>query len=158
MNTPNPAGRTDSLIQETGGKKPGNTVIRRLLLAVALVVTLPAVAPSEARAQATLEGTIHDSATGGPLAGAQVSVADMDLGATTGPGGTYRITSIPAGTHRIKIQLIGYRREEREVTVGEGQTARLDLSLVGEAVALEGLVAVGSRARPRTVTESPRSG
>ena len=42
----------------------------------------------------------------------------------------------------------------REVTIAAGQRARLDVELSEVALALEGLVAVGSRARPRTVTQS----
>ena len=42
----------------------------------------------------------------------------------------------------------------REVSVADGRTTHLDMELHETAIALEGLVAVGSRARPRTVTQS----
>ena len=107
-----------------------------------------------AQGQGTLEGLVRAQGTGEPLAGVQVSLLDLGLGATTGPGGQYFIADVPAGTHAVEVRLIGYALERREVTVADGGAARLDMLLVQAAIALEGVVAVGSRARPRTVTES----
>ncbi len=110
--------------------------------------------PLSATAQGTLEGTIRHAGTGAPLPGAQVGLAALSLGGTTGPDGRYEVGDIPAGIHTIHIQLIGYATEVREVSVADGRTTHLDMELHETAVALEGLVAVGSRARPRTVTQS----
>ena len=78
----------------------------------------------------------------------------LSLGGLTDPGGNYAISDIPAGTHTVEFSRIGFATEVREVTLADGQTLQLDLALRETAVALEGLVAVGSRARPRTVTQS----
>ncbi len=93
--------------------------------------------------------------TGSPVAGAQVSLPDLSLGANTGSGGTFEIGDIPTGTHAVQVVLIGYQTERRQVTITEGQVTQLDVALTQVALELEGLVAVGSRAQPRTVTESP---
>ena len=106
-------------------------------------------------AQGSLQGTVTAVGTGSALAGAQVSLPDLSLGAITGPSGGYDVGDIPAGTHEVVIVLIGYQTERRQVTITDGQTATLNVALSEAAIALEGLVAVGSRARPRTVTESP---
>ena len=111
--------------------------------------------PGSAVAQGTLQGTVTDADTGNPLAGAQIAVSDLSMGGNSGTDGSYQITGIPAGTHEVAILLIGRQTERRVVTITDGQTTRLDVSLGITALALEGLVAVGSRARPRTVTESP---
>ena len=111
--------------------------------------------PGLAAAQGTLRGTITNAATGAALEGASVSVADLNMGANTMAGGAYEITGIPAGTHEVEVRLIGFQLARREVTITEGGTARLDIALTVMAIELGGLVAVGSRARPRTVTESP---
>ena len=110
--------------------------------------------PGPASAQATLEGTIRHAGTGAPLAGAQISLPALGLGGITDPGGHYEVGDIPPGTHAVEITLIGFATEVREVTLAEGQSLRLDLELQETALALEGLVAIGSRARPRTVTQS----
>ena len=110
--------------------------------------------PLSAAAQGTLEGTVRHAGTGGALPGAQVGLAALSLGGTTGPDGRYEIADIPAGIHTVHIQLIGYATETREVTIADARSTHLDVELHETAVALEGLVAVGSRARPRTVTQS----
>ena len=111
--------------------------------------------PGLAAAQGTLRGTVTNAATGAALEGASVSVADLNMGANTMAGGAYEITGIPAGTHEVEVRLIGFQLARREVTITEGGTARLDVALTEMAIELGGLVAVGSRAEPRTVTESP---
>ena len=93
--------------------------------------------------------------TGQALAGAQVSLPDLDMGVVAGPEGRYRIEDVPAGTHQVVVGFIGYGTAIHEVVVSSGETTRLDVELSQAAVALEGLVAVGSRARPRAVTASP---
>ena len=110
--------------------------------------------PLSVAAQGTLEGTVRHAGTGAALSGAQVGLAELSLGGTTGPDGRYEVGDIPAGIHTIHIQLIGYATEVREVSVADGRSTHLDMELHETAVALEGLVAVGSRARPRTVTQS----
>ena len=111
--------------------------------------------PGLAEAQGTLRGTVTMAGTGTALEGAQVSITGLNMGANTVAGGSYEITGIPAGTHEVEVGLIGYRVERREVTITDGGTATLDVALTEVAIELGGLVAVGSRARPRTVTESP---
>ena len=123
------------------------------LLTVVAVFAL--VAPSRAVAQGTIEGRVRAAGTGAGLAGAHLSLTELGIGATTGPQGLYRITGVPAGTHGVMIQIIGYGTQLQEVVVADGQTTRLDVDLSQVAIALEGLVAVGSRGRPRAVTASP---
>ncbi len=127
-----------------------------MLRRVAIAAVIGALAQTGSlAAQGTLRGTVTAAGTGAALGGAQVSLPDLSLGANAGPGGGYQITDIPAGTHEVMVVLLGYGTERRQVTITSGQTAELNFSLSEAAVELEGLVAVGSRARPRTVTESP---
>ena len=130
----------------------GTTAIPALASPVAAVFLFLALLG--AAGQGTLEGTIRHAVTGAPLAGARVSLAVSGLGGLAGPDGRYEITGIPAGTHSVEISLIGYAAEVREVNIAGGATVRLDAELHETAVALAGLVAVGSRSRPRTATES----
>ena len=120
--------------------------------AAAIAALLPA--PRPAAAQGALEGTVRAAATAAALPGARVAIRALNLGGLADPDGHYEITSVPAGTHTVEISLIGYATESREVTIADGATARLDFELLESALALEGLVAVGSRARPRTATQS----
>ena len=64
--------------------------------------------PESVSAQGGLEGTIRAAATGQPLPGAQVDIPELSLGGITGPAGHYEVTGIPAGSHTVRITLIGY--------------------------------------------------
>ena len=104
--------------------------------------------------QGVLEGTVRSAATNEPLEGAHVALDEVRLAGTTGAGGVFRISDVPAGSHFVEVRLLGYRSVRRTVRIADGAAARLDVALDGTALALEGIVAVGSRARPRTATES----
>ena len=127
-------------------------MVRRATLIVTLFVLTQA---GSAAAQGSLRGRVTAAGTGGAVAGAQVSLADLALGAITGPDGSYEVGGIPAGTHEVVVVLIGYQTERRQVTVVDGQPTTLNVAISETTLELEGLVAVGSRARPRIVTESP---
>ena len=130
----------------------GRSIHPRLIYtAAALMLHL---LPASAAAQGALEGTVRNATTGAPLSGAQVAVAALSLGGISDPGGNFEVTDIPAGTHTVQVSLIGYETVTREVTITAGQRTRLDVELSETALLIEGLVAVGSRARPRTVTQS----
>ncbi|MDE2653891.1 MAG: TonB-dependent receptor [Gemmatimonadota bacterium] len=141
-------------IRPNGRKAWGRSagLARHLVPPIACLVL--SVLPAQASAQGRLAGTIRAAATGQPLAGAQVDIPVLSLGGITGPAGGYELNGIPAGTHTLRITLIGYTTETREIVITDGQTAHLDVALNQTAIALEGLVAIGSRSRPRTATQS----
>ena len=111
--------------------------------------------PGSVQAQGTLTGTITDAESGTPIAGAEITLIDMNMGANSLDGGLFEMVDIPAGTHDVEVRLLGYQAERRQVTIVDGEATELDIALMVSAVTLEGLVAVGTRAQPRTVTESP---
>ena len=110
--------------------------------------------PAAAAAQGTLRGSV-EAETGAAVSGAQIALPDLGLAGTAGPGGAYEITGIPAGSHRVEVSSLGYRTATAQFTIASGQTLNMSFVLEVAAIALEGVVAVGTRARPRAVTESP---
>ena len=131
---------------------PGAAALSALAAPAAAAVLI--LAPPSAAGQGSLEGTVREAGTGAALAGARVGLAALDLAGVAGPDGHYAITDIPAGTHTVEFSLIGYAAVVREVAVADGRATRLDVVLRETALALEGLVAVGSRSGPRTATRS----
>ncbi len=121
---------------------------------IATILLLFATFPTTGHAQGSLEGTIRDDATNQGVAGAQVFISTLAIGSLSSNDGSFQIGGIPAGTHIVEIQLIGYATERQEVTITDGQVTQLDVAISQEAIALGGIVAIGTRARPRTVTES----
>ena len=127
--------------------------MRRTLFSVAALLALTL--PVTLSAQGTLQGRVTVAGTGAALASANVAIPSLNLGGTTAPTGSYSMGDVPAGTHEVVISLIGYREERRQVSISNGEITRLDVSLTEAALLFEGLVVVGTRAQPRTVTESP---
>ena len=81
-----------------------------------------------------------------PLAGANVAIPEARLGAVTDLDGRYSVLNIPAGTYRVRFNLIGYRPVAVEdVVVTSDQTTRLDLTLVEAPLPMEEIVITATR-------------
>ena len=124
-------------------------MIRRGFLALALLAP-----PSTAFAQSAIEGTVRSNDSGAGLGGARVEVPALDIVAFTGPDGSFTMPGVAPGSHTIEVRLIGYGLLSENVTVTSGQTTTVELGLDIVTFTLDELVVVGSRTRPRTVTES----
>jgi hypothetical protein len=81
----------------------------RTMHATALLPTLVALAtvPLDAQ-QAAFVGTVMDSATGLPLAGATVEVVEQGISATTDSSGRFRLDSIRGGNLTVRVRRLGY--------------------------------------------------
>ena len=117
-----------------------------------LFATFPAA--GHAQAQGAIAGTVRDGATNQGLAGAQVLIAALSIGSLSGNDGSFEVEGVPVGTHTVEVQRIGYAIVRQEVAVTAGSETRLDVTMAEEAIILGGITAIGTRARPRTVTES----
>ncbi|HYD51623.1 MAG TPA: SusC/RagA family TonB-linked outer membrane protein [Gemmatimonadaceae bacterium] len=120
-------------------------------LVVAALVAATSVAAQAQTGRIT--GTVTGSPGAQPLEYVTVSVAGTRLGATTGPDGKYTIVNVPAGTHQLRAQRIGFLVATQSVTVAAGGTATVDFSLTAQAVQLSTIVSVGYGTQERrTVT------
>ena len=78
----------------------------------------------------TLEGTVTDSVTGDPIAGAHISVAPIGASATTGPDGHYSLI-LPVGTYDVTASAFGYLSQTANgVVITDGGTTTQDFALV----------------------------
>jgi iron complex outermembrane recepter protein len=111
-----------------------------------MMLSATVVLPLAAQA-GTIRGTISDSAGAG-LANATVTVEGTTFRGVSGTGGAYEIRGVPAGTHTLRVRLIGYRSELAEVTLAATEGVTRDFTLLRSAVQLAPIdVVVGSRAR-----------
>lgn len=114
--------------------------------AVAPGIASPATAVDENEQTGTVTGVVRDQTNQRPLAGAQVSIPALNIGALTNASGTFELTSVPAGTHQIQVQFIGYRQATEEATVTSGETTTLDFTLAPQAINLDEVLVTGSPA------------
>ena len=90
----------------------------------------------------TLHGRVRGT-DGKPLVAAQLAVLNRETGqqrsALTSAEGTYTIVGLPPGAYRVRLVLLGYRAQERDIELLVGQRASLDFELEEAAVAVAGV-------------------
>src|SRR2546422_730186 len=128
------------------GSKGG--FMRRVAGVIACAVVVRLVLPSQLAAQGgIIWGRVADT-TGALLARATVSVEATGGRTTSNDQGNYEIRRVPAGTHTVRVRLLGYVAQTVRIAVSEEQTVRQDFSLRRQPIGLAPVdVVVGSRAR-----------
>jgi hypothetical protein len=118
-------------------------------LVFALLVVLGA---GELTAQTTT-GVIRGrvlSDVGAPVAGADITITNPQTGASrrtiSNDAGAYVIVGVQPATYELRVEMLGFSAQTREVRVLIGQTLTMDLVLEPQALRLEGITAVGTRA------------
>ena len=130
---------------------------RRALAVVLLCLAGAASAPAPALAQdGAVSGTVTDT-TGLVLPGVTVEARGAGgaarLAAATDGAGRYAVGGLEAGVYELTFTLPGFQTVVRAgVAVGTGAAATVDVEMAVELA--ERVVVLGSRARPRSVTES----
>ena len=81
--------------------------------------------PLSTAAPATIAGEVLSAGARTPLAGVEVLVVGLGLGATTDAHGHYSVT-VPPGDHQLLVAAPEYRTVASRITVEAGASARLD--------------------------------
>jgi TonB-linked SusC/RagA family outer membrane protein len=110
---------------------------RLVWLALACVLGSGGSLAAQAR---TISGTVTDSATGEPVAGAAVTVQGTRLGIHTRSNGAFILPDVPDGDVTLLVRFIGYKK--RLVPVGSGE-ATVDVQLARDILKLEEIVVTG---------------
>jgi TonB-linked SusC/RagA family outer membrane protein len=109
---------------------------------VLLALLAAGAGPAGAQSTGQVSGRVT-SETGQPIAGASVAVTGAGSPTVTDADGRYTVRGVAPGSRAVHATMIGYAEATRTVTVSAGQTAAADFQLAPQAVALEGIVAVG---------------
>ncbi len=113
-------------------------------IATATSVFLLFFAPLSLQGQGVVTGQVQTVELGQPLPAVQVFIAELDLGVVTQPNGSYSLQNVPAGTHTLVAERIGYRTVSQQVTVGANQTVVVNFDLVAAALQLDEVVVTGT--------------
>ncbi len=100
-------------------------------------------------------GRVTDSATGRPLPNATVRIDALGQSVTADRAGQYRFADVPAGSHEVSVEYVGYERRAQAVDVADTGTAAADFAL-GTA-SLNEITVVGYRLAQATALQDKRS-
>jgi outer membrane receptor protein involved in Fe transport len=132
----------------------------RLLLATCLLACVSAT-PGWCGTSGRIAGRVLD-AKKQPLAGVNVAMIGVPLGAVTDETGAFNIVNVPAGAYSVHTALLGYRQvTTTNVIVSADETTRLDVVLEEAPVQMQEVVVSAKRpvvevSRTSTVAIVPR--
>ncbi len=110
---------------------------------VAAALLLAALSPIQAQsATGSIGGTVTD-ASGRALGGVLVTLDGARSGAATERDGTYRLTRVLAGPHRVTYRYLGFAPQTISVTVRAGETATQNVKMVTAATNLAAVLVTG---------------
>jgi hypothetical protein len=122
-----------------------------LLVSLVLLITSTGVFAQTGR----ITGKIVDTATGQPLAYANVVLVGTTLGGMTLTDGSFTIVGVPVGTYTVRAMMMGFKTEERPgVRVNAGAVAELDFRLEETIVGKTQEIVVEAELPQIEVTES----
>ncbi len=93
-----------------------------LLVLLLLMTALPGRNSYAQQQQYALSGIVRDQTTGEPVPYATVFLEDLGLWFISAEDGSFRFTAIPAGTHTLHVEILGYAKKtftqkiERDIT------------------------------------------
>lgn len=122
----------------------GGSLLAAPIVALALALAAPSPLPAQ---QGAVTGQVTDAQTQEPVTGAQVLVVGEEIGTLTDQDGSYRLTGVPAGEARVRVQVIGFQNETRTVSVQAGQSVTADFQLRVSAVSLQDVVVTATGER-----------
>jgi iron complex outermembrane receptor protein len=103
----------------------------------------------QAMPSGTVAGKVSDGETQQPLAGANVTIAVMAIGAITDEKGEFLLKGIPPGEYDVRISYVGYVTVTRKVSVSEGGVSSLVVALTSVPIFSQPVTVTATRGRER---------
>ena len=88
-------------------------------------------------AQGVITGNVTDAKIGELLAGVNVFIGALGIGASSTADGNYTIDRVSGGRHEVTAGYIGYETASQMVDVSSGSTVNVDFSLVSSPLMLD---------------------
>jgi len=122
--------------------------MRRVFLALLVVLSLPAALAAQAPATGRIVGRVLDASNGSGLAAAGIQVVGTTVGAQSGQDGRFTINGVPAGTVTITVRRIGYAPKTiTGIFLEAGKTVEQDVTLAEATLQIAAQVVTASAER-----------
>jgi len=120
-------------------------VVRRLTLALAVGLLLPALSSAQTPVPptGTITGRVVEAGTQAPVSDVSVVVEGTRRGAVTGADGTFTIGGVPSGSQTVRARRIGFAAPVQIVTVPNGGSVSVVFSVDRQAAVLQEVVTTG---------------
>lgn len=107
-----------------------------------------------APATLVIYGLVTDKATGQPVADARVSIVGYDGESNTSATGRFALRGAREAGVEIRVQRIGYREVQRQVSIGDSARVRVDIALEPAPAELSAVVTSASASATARLLES----
>ncbi len=97
------------------------------------------------KTDATIVGHVICSYCGEHIPFAAVTVKGTTIGTTTDESGHYQLINLPVGTITIRVQSLGHKPKEKEITIKADETKELKFELDKDVLGIEEVVVTGDR-------------
>src|SRR5205809_6499792 len=114
---------------------------------VASLFSLDAV--SLAARTGTIEGKVTAVNSGEPIAGAEVAIPGLNLGARAGADGSFKLLNVPVGLRELRILAIGYKVVTLRLTVSADSASTVTVQLAPSLLQLDAVVVTGTAGQAR---------
>lgn len=126
-------------------------MLNQLRAAALFLGAIPLLVPVAATAQqgnGRIVGRVLEATGGRPLTGAQVQLENTAQRAVSGVDGRYTITNVPVGPQALVVSHSGFGTKTiTDIRVAGGDAVNVDVTLVAEAMEIEGLTVSATRER-----------
>ncbi|MBD1397135.1 TonB-dependent receptor [Pontibacter sp. JH31] len=114
-----------------------------------IISIIPVIALAQ---QGSISGVVRTGES--PVAFASIGIAGTTIGATADENGRFVLEQIPAGTHQLNVSAVGYRPQEKTVSVKAGEVTTVSITLQAQDARLREVVVTGTM-RETYLLESP---
>lgn len=97
----------------------------------------------------TVSGKVIDSVTKNPISGARVSVEGIDKSLVTAKDGSFVLSDIPVGTHKVLVRVVGYKVATASVEVVEGGRSNITIVLSASSTMLSEVITTATGTQKR---------
>lgn len=114
--------------------------VARIFRGVALflgLIGLVSAAAAQTAGNGTITGTVRNAGNDAFLEGVEVRLLNTTLSVYTERDGSFTLSHVPAGAYEIGLFYTGFERKKTDVSVTDGQTARMTLTLSPSVYKLE---------------------
>lgn len=92
-----------------------------------------------------------------PLPAASIALEELSKGTSTDASGTFKIYNLKPGRYTLTVSMIGYKTYRETVSLSEGETAKLNITLLTESYSLGDDVVITATRTEQAVATAPAS-